>query len=477
MSAPRTDVTAVADLGRVHFVGVGGAGMSGIARILIARGVPVSGSDAKDSRELAALRVLGADVRVGHAAGQVHGADTVVVSSAVRPTNPEVVEAHRLGLRVLRRAEALAAVMADRRAVAVAGTHGKTTTTSLLTVALQHAGADPSFAIGGSLTDTGVNAHNGSGPLFVAEADESDGSFLVLHPYAAVVTNVEADHLDHYGTAAAVAAAFDAFARTVDPSGFLVACLDDPGSARLAGVAAADGLAVWTYGEAPDADVRVDRLRLAGTRSAFEVVARGRRLGVFTLQIPGRHNVLNATAALAAGLALGYAEQVLREGLALFTGTRRRFELKGAAGGVRVYDDYAHHPTEIVAVLRAAREVAGDGRLVVAFQPHRYSRTAAFRQELGEALSLADEVVVLEVYPAGEDPLPGASGVGVAAAVDLPPGAVLFEPSWSAVAGRLAERARPGDVVMTLGAGDVTMIGPETLTLLAAGSAGTEDEA
>jgi UDP-N-acetylmuramate--alanine ligase len=457
---------SVASLGRVHFVGIGGTGMSGIARILIARGLRVSGSDAKDSRELAALRVLGADVHVGHRAEQVAGSDTVVVSTAIRDDNVEVVEARRLGLRVLRRAEALAAVMSERRSVAVAGTHGKTTTTSLLTVALQHCGVDPSFAIGGNLSDSGVNAHNGTGELFVAEADESDGSFLLLNPFAAVVTNVEADHLDHYRTVAAVHEAFDAFAGTVDRAGFLVTSADDAGAVRLARTAASSGLAVHTYGEHAAADVRVERLRLDGTGSAFDVVARGRRLGPVRLRIPGRHNAMNATAALVAGMELGLPEGVLREGLGGFTGTRRRFELKGEAAGVRVFDDYAHHPTEVAAILRAARAVADGGRIVVAFQPHRYTRTAAFREEFGIALSLADEVVVLEVYPAGEDPVPGASGAGVAAAVRLP-GHVVFEPSWSAVAGRLADLAAAGDVVLTLGAGDVTMIGPEVVALLA----------
>jgi UDP-N-acetylmuramate--alanine ligase len=472
MSGP--DSVDVQALGRVHFVGVGGAGMSGIARIMLARGVYVSGSDAKRSRELEALAVLGADVHVGHRAEQVDRADTVVVSSAIRDTNPEVVRARELGLRVLRRAQALAAVMADRRGIAVAGTHGKTTTTSLLTVALQRCGADPSFAIGGNLSDSGVNAHNGSGDLFVAEADESDGSFLVLRPYAAVVTNVDADHLDHYGTAEAIEAAFAEFAATIDPTGFLVTCADDPGARRLALAARGSGLAVTTYGESAEADLRIDKLRLAGTGSAFEVVMRGRRLGPVTLRIPGHYNALNAAAALTAGLGLGMPEGVLREGLGAFTGTRRRFDLKGTADGVRVFDDYAHHPTELTAVLLAAREVAAGGRIVVAFQPHRYTRTAAFRLEFAHALALADEVVVLEVYPAGEDPIPGASGASIAAAVPLPAQHVLFEPSWSAVAGRLVERARPGDLVLTLGAGDVTMIGPEAVALLAERSAGTD---
>jgi len=454
-------------LGRVHFVGIGGSGMSGIARILLARGVPVSGSDAKDSRTVAALRALGAEVHVGHAAEHVDEADTVVVSSAIRPGNVELAAARSRGLRVLKRAEALAAVMEGRRGVAVAGTHGKTTTTSMLTVALQHCGADPSFAIGGDLNESGANAHNGSGEIFVAEADESDGSFLQLSPYAAVVTNVEAEHLDFYATGAEVEKAFVAFVDRVDPAGFLVVCADDEGARRLAGVAASGGLAVTTYGESPEADVRLDGLELAGFGSSFEAIDHGRRLGRVTLQVPGRHNARNAAAALAAGLRMGFPAGELRAGLAGYTGTRRRSEPKGSAGGVRVYDDYAHHPTELAAVLRAFRPIAAPGRLVVAFQPHRYSRTAAFAPQFAAALALADEVVVMEVYGAGEDPLPGASGATIAAAVPLPAGRVVFEPSWSAVPEQLAERARPGDLVLTLGAGDVTMIGPVLLELLA----------
>ncbi|HLZ38772.1 MAG TPA: UDP-N-acetylmuramate--L-alanine ligase [Mycobacteriales bacterium] len=456
------------ELGPVHLVGVGGAGMSGIARILLARGVPVSGSDAKDSRGLAALRALGATISLGHCPGNVaSGTRTVVVSSAIRPANPELVEARRRGLRVLRRAEALAALMADRRGIAVAGTHGKTTTTSMLTVALLHCGADPSFAIGGDLNEAGSNAHHGLGELFVAEADESDGSFLLLTPYAAVVTNVEPDHLDHYRDAAAVDAAFAAFVARLPPDGFLVACADDPGSRRAGEAAARRGLEVLRYGEAPDADVRIDTLTLHGGGSTIDLVAGSRPLGPVSLRVPGRHNALNATAALATGLRLGFGVADLRSALTGFTGARRRFEFTGAAAGVRVYDDYAHHPTEVAATLAAAREVAGGGRLVVAFQPHRYSRTAAFRDQLGRALAGADEVVVMEVYAAGEDPIPGATGASVARAVPLPPDRVVFEPSFSAVPAALAARARPGDLILTLGAGDVTMLGSEVLRALA----------
>lgn len=476
MTDPGVSVPGAADqdarlsaLGRVHFVGIGGAGMSGIARIMIARGVPVSGSDAKQSRSVAALRALGATVHVGHDASHLGAGpsvvNTVVVSTAIRPDNPELAEANSRGLRVMRRAEALAEVMVGRYGIAVAGTHGKTTTTSMLTVALQHCGADPSFAIGGDLNESGANAHNGSGEVFVAEADESDGSFLLLSPYAAVVTNVEPDHLDHYGSEQAVHEAFRLFSERLPRDGFLVTCADDAGAARLAETAQSAGVDVRTYGSAPSADLRVHSVDLCGGGSTFEVVERGRRLGAVRLQVPGRHNVLNAAGALAVGLGLGLPATDLREGLSGFTGTRRRFELKGSAAGVRVYDDYAHHPTELEAVLRAARQVAGSGRIVAAFQPHRYTRTQAFADAMGRALDLADDVVVMEVYSAGEDPIPGVTGATVAAAVKR--ARMVFEPSWSAVAAHLAERARPGDLVLTLGAGDVTMIGGEVLALLA----------
>jgi UDP-N-acetylmuramate--alanine ligase len=454
-------------LGSVHLIGIGGAGMSGIARVLLARGATVTGSDAKDSRSVAALRALGATVHIGHDAGHVVGADTVVVSSAIRESNPELRAARERGLRVVPRAAALAALMAGRRGVAVAGTHGKTTTTSMLTVAAFHCGVDPSFAIGGDLNEAGSNAHHGSGDLFIVEADESDGSFLAYHPHAAVVTNVEPDHLDHYADGAAVDRAFEDFVGTVEPAGFVVLCADDPGAARLAGWARDLGTDVRTYGVAHEADLRLDDLTTAGSTSRYEPVLRGRRLPTVRLGVAGRHMALNSAGALLAGVGLGLPESLLVEGLAGFTGVRRRMELKGTAAGVRVYDDYAHHPTELVAQLTAARDVAGEGRLVVAFQPHRYSRTLAFAGAFGAALGLADEVVVMEVYAAGEDPVPGATGATVAAAVPLPRDKVVFEPSWSAVPELLAARAREGDLVLTMGAGDVTQIGPEVLRILA----------
>ncbi len=456
------------ELGRVHFVGIGGAGLSGIARIMLARGIAVSGSDAADSTTLAALRDLGAEVQLGHAAEHVAGADTVVVSTAVREDNPEVVEASRRGLRLLPRSAALQSVMARRQVVAVAGTHGKTTTTSLLTVALQHCGVDPSYAIGGELQASGLNAHDGEGRLFVAEADESDGAFLVYAPYAAVVTNVEADHLDNYGTEEAYRAAFSSFLERIDPEGFLVVVADDPGAARLGDEAADRGLRVITVGESPAADLVVRDLRFDGAATSFEVVARGDVLGTVDLQIPGRHYALDAVAALAAGMCLGHPFETLRDGLGTFTGTRRRMERKGEASGVRVYDSYAHHPREIAGDLQAARSLAGEGRLVVAFQPHLVSRTRSFGAEMGQALGAADEVVVMAVYLAREDPDPEVDAALVARHVPLPPDRVHVPGEWDSTPTLLADLARPGDLVLTLGAGDVTRVGPLVLERLAA---------
>ncbi|MGY1847948.1 MULTISPECIES: UDP-N-acetylmuramate--L-alanine ligase [unclassified Blastococcus] len=470
-------VPSLPELGAVHFIGIGGAGMSGIARILLARGVPVSGSDRRDSPTLLALRALGARVELGHDGAHVGEADTVVVSTAIRADNPELAAAREQGLRILPRAVALAAVMAGRRSVAVAGTHGKTSTTSMLTVAAQACGVDASFAIGGNLNESGSNAHAGEGDVFVAEADESDRSFLLLSPFAAIVTNVEADHLDNYGDLAAVETAFDQFLQTVDPGGFVVLCADDPGAARLRTVPAP--ARVRTYGTAEDADLRLVDLAVGREHTTYTALLGGTELGRVRIRVPGEHMARNSAAALLAGLELGLPAEGLIEGLGRFGGVHRRFELKGTAGGVRVYDDYAHHPTEVAAQLRAARAVAGEGRLVVAFQPHLYSRTQEFAEGFGAALGLADEVVVMDVYGAREDPVPGVTGAMVADAVPLPAEQVHFEPSWSAAGPALAARARPGDLVMTMGAGDVSMVGPEVLDALRAaeGTAGEGDTA
>ena len=455
---------------RVHLVGIGGAGMSALARLMLAQGVPVSGSDAKESRRLGALRALGAQVRVGHEVAQLDGepaVSVVVASTAIPPTNPEVVDARRRGLPVWTRAEALNAVMAGRQPIAIAGTHGKTTTTSMVTVALQACGEDPSFAIGSELQSSGTNAHWGSGPHFVVEADESDGSFLAITPRVAVVTNVEADHLDHWPDLETIEDAFVRFcAATKEVDGVAVVCADDPGARRVAERARAEGVRVVTYGQSDDADMRMTDPIARDRGWSFGIVDHGVRRGNVALQVPGLHNALNATAAWAVASVLGAPVSEAAEGLAAFTGTQRRFELRGQGGGVRVYDDYAHHPTEVEVTLRAAREVAGEGRVVVAFQSHRYTRTSVFAREFGQALGLADEVVVLEVYSAGEEPIAGASGEVIAAAVPLPRDHVHFEPSWAQVPRVVVDRARAGDVVLTMGAGDVGLLAPQIVEML-----------
>ncbi|MCW2791114.1 MAG: UDP-N-acetylmuramate--L-alanine ligase [Nocardioides sp.] len=467
MRVPVPDEILPADrLGRVHFVGIGGAGLSAIARIMAARGLRVTGSDDQDTPFLPALRELGVTCHLGYAAEHLGDAETVVVTTAAREDNPEVVEARRRGLRVLPRSAGLESVMKGRRVVAVAGTHGKTTTTSLLTVALLACGADPSYAVGGVLSATGRNADAGSGDLFVAEADESDGAFLVYHPYAAVVTNVAADHLDNWGTEQAYRAAFADFTDHVDRAGFLVCCVDDPGAADLAALARDRGLTVVAVGESERAEVRATDLRFEGTTSTFTVHDRGVELGAVTLAIPGRHYVLDALAAISVGLRLGFPFDLLRAGLEAFGGTGRRMESKGEAGGVRVYDSYAHQPVEIAGDLQAARAVAGNGRVVVAFQPHLVSRTRIFGTAMGEALGAADEVVVLDVHLAREDADPDVTGALVADAVPLPAERVAFVPDLDDVAAELVARARPGDLVLTLGAGSVTSVGPRVLALL-----------
>ena len=462
MSGPSSAPVRLAD--RVHLIGIGGAGMSGIARILLARGIEVSGSDAKQSRAMLALQALGARIGVGHDPDHLPAAPaTVVVSSAIRPANPELVAARERGLDVVHRARALAALTAGRQLAAVTGTAGKTSTTSMLTVALQHCGLDPSFAIGGDLTTSGSGAHEGTGDIFVAEADESDASFLAFSPQVAVVTNVEADHLDHYGSATAYVAAFETFLDRIVPGGALVTCADDPGAAALAATADGRGLRVLRYGRTADCDARLTDFRPDGSGARIAL----RHLGVehlLRLAVPGEHMALNALGAFLAGVELGAEVDLMLAGLAAFAGVRRRFEFRGRAAGVAVYDDYAHHPSKVAAQLRAARDVLGGrGRLVVAFQPHLYSRTREFAGAFGAALGLADEVVVLQVYGAREDPEPGVSGALVADAVTLPADRVHYVPRWEEVPAVVAGVARSGDLVITMGAGDVTVLAPEIL--------------
>jgi UDP-N-acetylmuramate--alanine ligase len=461
------EILAAEDLGRVHFVGIGGAALSGLARIMVQRGLTVTGSDAKDGPGLEMLRVIGVVCFVGHQASQVEGADTVVVSTAVPADNPEVVRAQELGLRLWPRSAAVQSVMLDRTSVVVTGTHGKTTTTSMLATALLACDADPSYAIGSTLNASGLNAANGSGGVFVAEGDESDGAILTYTPHGAVITNVDADHLDHFGTVEAYTQVFDGFIERIVPGGFLVVCVDDPGARALVERVSRDDLTVVRVGQSGEADLRARGLAFAGETSAYEVVDRQGRLGQVTLQVPGSNYVVDSLAALAAGLELGFGFEELAVGLAGFRGSGRRMELKGQADGVTVYDSYAHHPTEISGDLEAGRSIARGGRLVVCFQPHLFSRTRLFGMQMGHALGAADEVVVMDVYPAREKPEPGIDGQLVADAVPLPIEQVSYEPNWRLVPERIVERTRPGDLVLTLGAGDVTEIGPLVLAQLA----------
>ena len=463
-----------AELERVHMVGVGGAGMSGIARILLDRGALVSGSDAKESRGVLALRARGAVIRIGHDPSSLDllpgGPTTVITTRAAIPnTNPELVEARRRGVPVALRPAVLAKLMAGYRTVMVTGTHGKTSTTSMLIVALQHCGLDPSFAVGGELGEAGTNAHHGSGEYFVAEADESDGSLLEYSPDVAVITNIEADHLDFFGTAEAYTAVFDDFANRLAPGGMLVVCVDDPGAAGLAERAASTGVRVLRYGSSAQANL--DGLLLSWEQQGTGAVAHLQLAGeslprVMRLAVPGRHMGLNALGALLAAVQAGAEPECVLDGLAGFEGVRRRFELVGVADSVRVYDDYAHHPTELRATLTAVRTVleqSGGGRAIAVFQPHLYSRTEVFAQEFGRALDDADEVFVLDVYAAREQPRAGISGATVAEHVSIP---VHYVPDFSAVPDQVAEVASPGDVVITMGAGDVTMLGKEILNSL-----------
>jgi UDP-N-acetylmuramate--alanine ligase len=454
----------LAELGRVHFAAIGGAGMSGIARIMLTRGLAVSGCDSAASVQLDELAEFGARVCVGHSADHLDAADTLVVSTAIRADNPELAAAVSRGMRVLHRAAALASIMTDRQGIAVAGTHGKTTTTSMITTVLRSCGADPSYVIGGILADTGLGAEDGSGRAFVAEADESDGSFLMLAPDAAVITSVEADHLDNYASLAEIEDAFAAFAARISPGGLLVTCADDPGARRLTASVAGRDLRIVTYGESADAGYRLTEVTPAGMATEFSLSGgqppAGSAAGTARIRIavPGRHNALNAAAAYATAAELGYGSGEIVAGLARYRGARRRMELKGEADAVRVLDSYAHHPTELAADLRAARDIAAGGRVIAIFQPHLFSRTRIFAAEFGAALGAADEVLVLDVYAAREDPEPGVTGALVADAV--PGGRAAFCPDRTAVPAVVADLAKPGDVVLTMGAGDVTMLGP-----------------
>lgn len=455
-------IPAARELGAVHFVGIGGAGLSAIARLMAQQGIRVSGSDASESAVVEALRSEGITCFVGHDAAHLEGVDTVIASTAVREDNPEIVEAQRRGLRLWPRSAGMRSLMEGRRTVAVAGTHGKTTTTGMLTCALIAAGAEPSFAIGAEVASLGANARLGRSDLFVAEADESDGAFLHYSPEGAIVTNVDADHLDNYGTVEAYAAAFDEFIASV--GGFVVLNADDPGARALVAPARRRGLEVLLAGFADDADLRGRDLVVEGTSSTLAASLHGVDLGPVRLSVPGAHYAQDALLALGAGLLLGEHVDLLAAGLTAYTGANRRMQLLGTAGGVRVYDSYAHHPTEIRADLAAARSIAAGDRLVVAYQPHLVSRTRLYGAEMGEALSSADRVFVADIYLAREDPDPAVTSALIVDAI-RGTAASLGGPV-EGLAGVVTPELRPGDLFLTLGAGDITTVGPAVLAAL-----------
>ncbi|CAM5506926.1 UDP-N-acetylmuramate--L-alanine ligase [Streptomyces fumanus] len=451
---------------RPHFIGIGGAGMSGIAKILAQRGAKVAGSDAKDSATAEALRALGATVHIGHAAEHLaDDASCVVVSSAIRADNPELARAAELGVPVVHRSDALAALMDGLRPLAVAGTHGKTTTTSMLAVSLAELGLDPSYAIGGDLDAPGSNALHGTGEIFVAEADESDRSFHKYAPEVAIVLNVELDHHANYASMDEIYESFETFAGRIRPGGTLVISADHEGARELTRRLAGSVRTV-TYGEAADADVRILSVTARGLSSEVTVLLDGTEL-TFTVSVPGRHYASNAVAALAAGAALGIPAAELAPALAAYTGVKRRLQLKGEAAGVQVIDSYAHHPTEMTADLEAMRAAAGRGRILVVFQPHLFSRTQELGKEMGQALALADASLVLGIYPAREDPIPGVTSDLIVQAARAAGAEVTPLSDQAGVPAAVAGMARPGDLVLTMGAGDVTDLGPLILDRLA----------
>lgn len=451
---------------RPHFIGIGGAGMSGIAKILAQRGAAVAGSDAKESATAEALRALGVTVHIGHAAGHLaDDASCVVVSSAIRKDNPELARAAELGVPVVHRSDALAALMDGLRPIAVAGTHGKTTTTSMLAVSLGELGLRPSYAIGGDLDAPGSNALHGDGDIFVAEADESDRSFHKYAPDVAIVLNVELDHHANYASLEEIYDSFVTFADRITEGGTLVISADQDGARELTRRVAGRGPRVVTYGEAQDADVRVLSVVPQGLKSEVTVLLDGQEL-TFTVSVPGRHYALNAVAALAAGAALGVPAAELAPAIAAYTGVKRRLQLKGEAAGAQVIDSYAHHPTEMTADLQAMRSAAGDGRIVVVYQPHLFSRTQELGKEMGEALALADASLVLDIYPAREDPIPGITSELVVDAARAAGADVTPVHDKSEVPSLVAGMTKPGDLVLTMGAGDVTDLGPLILDRL-----------
>ncbi len=448
---------------QIHFIGIGGIGMSGIAEILLNLGMRVSGSDLRRSPTTDRLEALGARIFAGHARGQIGEASVVVTSSAVGAANPEVMEAQERRIPVIQRAEMLAELMRLKYGIAVAGMHGKTTTTSMVASVLAAGGLDPTVVVGGRVDALGSNARLGNSQYLVAEADESDRSFLKLSPILAVVTNLDREHMDCYCDMEDVESAFLAFMDKIPFYGAVTACVDD---VRLAAILPRARRRVLTYGVSAEADFRLEILGQSGSAgefSRFLIHTSGAALGPFALRVPGRHNILNATAAVSMGCQLEIAEAKIAQGLESFRGVDRRFQLRGRARGVAVVDDYGHHPTEIAATLAAARE-CGYARVHVVFQPHRYTRTRDLMEEFTRCFALADSLVVLPIYAASEEPIPGVDGSALAAKIAEPQ--ARYAADFAEAAASVAHTAQPGDLILTLGAGNVSQIGPMILDAL-----------
>ena len=448
------------DLGTVHFIGIGGSGMSGIARILLGMGHRVTGSDLRDTAAVATLRELGATIHIGHDEAHLGTPDTVVVTSALWPTNPEYLLAKAKGIPVIHRSQALAYLTTKHRLIAVAGAHGKTTSTGMVITGLLGLGVDPSFVNGGVIASEGTSARWGQSELFVIEADESDGSFLHYDTAISLITNVDPDHLDHYGTLEAFEAEFARFAQ--GSKEFVVISSDDPGAVRVTKLI--HDRRIITFGKSEHAEVRLSEIDASGPRVSFALHYQGETLRT-ELKVPGEHNAINFAGAFAVLAGLGFESAAIVKAISAFDGTERRFELHGTERGVAVYDDFAHHPTEVAAALKAARAVVGNGRLITVFQPHLYSRTRLFAKEFAEALSASDETVVLDIYAAREDPEPGVTGALVSNAF-IDPARVHYVAQWDDAPAVAAKLAHEGDFIITMGCGDVYRMVPQLLGAL-----------
>jgi UDP-N-acetylmuramate--alanine ligase len=446
----------IAGARRLHFVGIGGAGMSAIAKVLLEQGFEISGSDLKRSRAASMLEAMGVDIHIGHEASLVDGVDAIVISTAIPERNPELVRARAIGLKVMTRGEALAALLGGTKSIVVAGTHGKTTTTSMIVSVLRSEGRDPTYLVGGGLNDVGTNARLGRDDLAVVESDESDGSFLLLRPHIAVVTNVESDHLDHWGSFESIVDGFRSFLGAVEPGGGVVV---PHGEEALSGFSSASGIARLSFGEGGDVEALAVEAQAQGM--SFALVHGGSEVPV-KLRVPGRHNVANALAAAAACLQVGLPVESVARGLGEFRGVERRFQVRGQVKGVTVIDDYAHHPTEVRATLEAARSGPWE-RVVAVFQPHRYSRTQALHEDFGGSFQDADRIVITDVYGAGEQPVPGVTGKLISDSIcaHLPGRAVAYLPHRDELVAYLRASSRRGDALLTLGAGDISALGEE----------------